>query len=449
MDRNFMKEKKIFPLVVSMSLPMVISMAVNSLYNIVDSYFVAKISEDAMTALSLVYPVQNLMTALAVGFGVGMNARIAYCLGANKQKGASCAATTGLLLSAVHGIMLMVVCLLGMRRFLMMYTDNESIINMGLEYSNRAFLFSVIIMLGISLEKIFQSVGKMNISMISMICGFVTNIILDPLMIFGIGFFPEMGMSGAAWATGIGQSVTLLVYIICLFISPIPIKLKIKNISFDKNMLKSLYSVGIPATLNMALPSFLISSLNGILTAFGEKYVLVLGAYYKLQTFIYLSANGIIQGVRPLVSFNYGACERERVKQIFKTTVLLISSVMALGVLLSLIIPKQLMGIFTSSPETVNIGAAALRIICIGFVFSAVSVTCCGVLEALGRGMESLIISFMRYTAVIIPLAFLFGKIIGANGVFVAFPVTEIVTAAVGILVYRRNFKKCFDLKQK
>lgn len=449
MDKNFMKEKKIFPLVVSMSLPMVISMAVNSLYNIVDSYFVAKISEDAMTALSLVYPVQNLMTALAVGFGVGMNARIAYCLGANKQKGASCAATTGLLLSAVHGIILMVVCLLGMRRFLMMYTDNESIINMGLEYSNRAFLFSVIIMLGISLEKIFQSVGKMNISMISMICGFVTNIILDPLMIFGIGFFPEMGMSGAAWATGIGQSVTLLVYIICLFISPIPIKLKIKNISFDKNMLKSLYSVGIPATLNMALPSFLISSLNGILAAFGEKYVLVLGAYYKLQTFIYLSANGIIQGVRPLVSFNYGALERERVKQIFKTTVLLISSVMALGVLLSLIIPKQMMGLFTSNGETAQIGVTALRIICIGFVFSAVSVTCCGVLEALGRGMESLIISFMRYTAVIIPLAFLFGKIIGANGVFVAFPVTEIVTAAVSALVYRRNFKKCFDLKQK
>ena len=448
MDKNFMKEKKIFPLVVSMSLPMVISMAVNSLYNIVDSYFVAKISEDAMTALSLVYPVQNLMTALAVGFGVGMNARIAYCLGANKQKGASYAATTGLLLSGVHGIILMVVCLLGMRRFLMMYTDNESIINMGLEYSNRAFLFSVIIMLGISLEKIFQSVGKMNISMISMICGFVTNIILDPLMIFGIGFFPEMGMSGAAWATGIGQSVTLLVYIICLFISPIPIKLKIKNISFDKNMLKSLYSVGIPATLNMALPSFLISSLNGILAAFGEKYVLVLGAYYKLQTFIYLSANGIIQGVRPLVSFNYGASERERVKQIFKTTVLLISSVMALGVLLSLIIPKQMMGLFTSNGETAQIGVTALRIICIGFVFSAVSVTCCGVLEALGRGMESLIISFMRYTAVIIPLAFLFGRIIGANGVFVAFPVTEIVTAAVSALVYRRNFKKCFSQKQ-
>ena len=448
MDKNFIKEKKIFPLVVSMSLPMVISMAVNSLYNIVDSYFVAKISEDAMTALSLVYPVQNLMTALAVGFGVGMNARIAYCLGANRQKGANSAAATGLLLSVVHGIILMVVCLLGMRRFLMMYTESESIINMGLEYSNRAFLFSVIIMLGISLEKIFQSVGKMNISMISMICGFVTNIILDPLMIFGIGFFPEMGMSGAAWATGIGQSVTLLVYIICLFISPIPIKLKIKNISFDKNMLKSLYSVGIPATLNMALPSFLISSLNGILAAFGEKYVLVLGAYYKLQTFIYLSANGIIQGVRPLVSFNYGALERERVKQIFKTTVLLISSVMALGVLLSLIIPKQMMGLFTSNGETAQIGVTALRIICIGFVFSAVSVTCCGVLEALGKGVQSLIISFMRYTAVIIPLAFLFGRIIGANGVFVAFPVTEIVTAAVSILVYRRNFKKCFSQKQ-
>ena len=444
MDKNFMKEKRIFPLVVSMSLPMVISMAVNSLYNIVDSYFVANISEDAMTALSLVFPIQNLMTALAVGFGVGMNARIAYCLGANKTKYANNAASSGLVLSFVHGILLMVVCLLGMRWFLSLYTENESIIEMGLEYSNRAFLFSVIIMLGISLEKIFQSVGKMNISMISMICGFVTNIILDPLMIFGIGFFPEMGMSGAAWATGIGQSVTLLVYVICLFVSPIPLKISIKEISFDKTMLKSLYSVGIPATLNMALPSLLISSLNGILAVFGEKYVLVLGAYYKLQTFIYLSANGIIQGIRPLVSFNYGAGERQRVKGVFKTTVMLISGVMAVGVLLSMIIPKQLIGLFTSNAETINIGVSALRIISVGFVFSAVSVTCCGTLEALSKGLDSLVISFLRYALVIIPCAFLLSKVFGANGVFVAFPVTEILTAVVSAFVYARNFKKCF-----
>ena len=376
MVQNFMKEKKILPLVISMSLPMVISMAVNSLYNIVDSYFVANISEDAMTAISLVYPVQNLMTAIGVGFGVGLNARIAFCLGANKQKEANQAATTGLVLSFIHGIALMFICILGMPWFLSLYTSDKNIIEMGLIYADRAFLFSIIIMISIALEKIFQAVGRMKVSMISMMLGFVTNIVLDPLMIFGIGPFPEMGMAGAAYATGIGQSVCLLTYILFLFLRPIPISFRRKNIVFYKDLMSGLYSVGIPATLNMALPSALISSLNGILASFSDNYVLVLGAYYKLQTFIYLTSNGIIQGIRPLVSFNYGAGEKKRVQSIFKTTLILSICVMGVGVLLSLLIPYQMIGLFTSKKATISIGVKALHIICTGFVFSAVSVTC-------------------------------------------------------------------------
>ena len=437
-----MKEKKIFPLVISMSLPMVISMAVNSLYNIVDSYFVATVSEDAMTALSLVYPVQNLMTAIAVGFGVGLNARIAYCLGANRKKEADEAAVTGMLLSAIHGVLLMIVCLLGMRRFLSLYTDNAEIIQMGLDYANRAFLFSVIIMLGISLEKVFQAVGRMNATMISMMLGFVTNIVLDPIMIFGLGICPKMGMSGAAWATGIGQTVTLLAYIVFLTVSPLPVSFSRKNITFNKELMKKLYSVGIPASLNMALPSLLISSLNGILATFSEKYVLVLGAYYKLQTFIYLSANGIIQGIRPLVSFNYGAGENKRVRRIFLTALSLTAGVMAMGVVLSLLIPDKMIGLFTENPDTVQIGVKALRIICVGFVFSAVSVTCCGVLEALGKGVASLAVSFSRYTLIIIPAAYALSRVLGAQGVFFAFPVAEILTAVVAYAIYLKTVKK-------
>lgn len=438
-----MKEKKILPLVISMALPMVISMAVNSLYNIVDSYFVAKISEDAMTALSLVYPVQNLMTAIAVGFGVGMNARIAFCLGAKEKAHADSASVTGLLLSFIHGVVLMIVCIIFMPKFLSLYTESEEIIQMGLEYADRAFLFSVIIMLGISFEKIFQAVGRMKTTMVCMLVGFVVNIILDPLMIFGIGFFPEMGMAGAAWATGIGQCATLLAYILFIIIKPLPISFSAKNISFNKNLLKKLYAVGIPASLNMALPSLQISALNGILSAFSDKYVLVLGAYYKLQTFIYLSANGIIQGIRPIVSFNYGAGETKRVHDTFKTTLALTAGVMALGVALSMIIPSQMIGLFTSSAETVGIGVKALRIISIGFVFSSVSVTCCGVLEALGRGAASLAVSFMRYAVVIIPAAYLFSRTaLGADGVFIAFPVSETLTAAVSYLIYVKSMKK-------
>ncbi|MCI5856675.1 MAG: MATE family efflux transporter [Agathobacter sp.] len=439
MDQNFMKEKKILPLVISMSLPMVISMAVNSLYNIVDSYFVAKISEDAMTALSLVYPAQNMMTAIAVGFGVGMNAAIAFCLGAGDQKKANQAATTGMLLSFVHGVILMVICMLGMPWFLSLYTKNETVIEMGLIYANRVFLFSVIIMLGISLEKIFQAVGRMKVSMISMMCGFIANIVLDPLMIFGIGPFPKMGMAGAAYATGIGQTITLIVYLIFCMARPLPVSFSREMISFDGDLMKKLYAVGVPASLNMALPSLLISSLNGILAAFSEQYVLVLGAYYKLQTFIYLSANGIIQGIRPLISFNYGAGEKKRVQQIFGTSLGLTAGVMAVGTVLSFLIPGQMIGLFTTSEATIQIGIKALHVISLGFIVSAVSVTCCGALEALGKGMESLMISLLRYAAIIIPAAYLLSRLKGAEGVFFAFPVTELATAVVALWIYRRS----------
>lgn len=444
MNQNFMREKKILPLVISMALPMVISMAVNSLYNIVDSYFVASISEDAMTALSLVYPIQSLMTAIAVGFGVGINAKIAFCLGANDKKMADKAATTGMLLSFIHGILLMIVCLLIMPWFLSLYTNNQKIIDIALVYANRAFLFSVIIMTSISIEKVFQAVGRMKETMISMLCGFVTNIVLDPLLIFGIGPFPKMGMAGAAYATGIGQTICLLAYIVFMFVKPIPINFRRENISFSKELLKSLYSVGIPATLNMALPSVLISSLNGILAAFSDKYILVLGAYFKLQTFIYLTASGIIQGIRPIVSYNYGAGEKKRVHSVFRTALGLNLMVMIVGVVLSILIPGQLIGLFTTREETINIGVQALHIICVGFTFSAVSVTCCGVLEALGRGVPSLIVSALRYVVIIIPTAFILSRFLGAAGVFMALPITEIVTAVASYLIYRKYYSLSF-----
>ena len=444
MNQSFMREKKLLPLVISMSLPMVISMAVNSLYNIVDSYFVASISEDAMTALSLVYPIQSLMTAIAVGFGVGINAKIAFCLGANDKKMADKAATTGMLLSFIHGILLMIVCLLIMPWFLSLYTNNQKIIDIALVYANRAFLFSVIIMTSISIEKVFQAVGRMKETMISMLCGFVTNIVLDPLLIFGIGPFPKMGMAGAAYATGIGQTICLLAYIVFMFVKPIPINFRRENISFSKELLKSLYSVGIPATLNMALPSVLISSLNGILAAFSDKYILVLGAYFKLQTFIYLTASGIIQGIRPIVSYNYGAGEKKRVHSVFRTALGLNLMVMIVGVVLSILIPGQLIGLFTTREETINIGVQALHIICVGFTFSAVSVTCCGVLEALGRGVPSLIVSALRYVVIIIPTAFILSRFLGADGVFMALPITEIVTAVASYLIYRKYYSLSF-----
>lgn len=445
MDQSFMKEKKILPLVLSMSLPMVISMAVNSMYNIVDSFFVAKLSENAMTSLALVYPVQNIITSIGVGIGIGINSTVAYYLGAEDKKMANKATTQGVVMNFIHGLLLTILCTAFMPAFLKMFTNNQNIIDMSLEYANIVFMFSVASTVGITLEKIFQAVGQMKVSMFSMICGFATNIILDPLMIFGIGPFPKMGISGAAYATGIGQVISLLVYIIVYFARPIPVKIESKSLKPDFKLLKRLYGIGIPATLNMALPSFLISALNGILAEFSDKYVLVLGVYYKLQTFIYLSANGIIQGIRPLVGYNYGAGEHKRVEKIYHTTLKLTVLIMALGMALSWIIPSQLIGLFTTNPETIKIGVTALHIISFGFIISAVSVTSSGALEGLGMGNPSLMISLLRYAIVIIPTAFVLSRFMGATGVWMAFAVAEFVTGIISYFIYQKYAKKTIE----
>lgn len=439
MEQSFMKEKKILPLVLSMSLPMVISMAVNSLYNIVDSYFVAKLSEDAMTALALVYPVQNMINAIAIGFSIGINSSVAYFLGAGDPVLTNKAATQGMVLNILHGVVLTVLSIAVMPAFLKMFSSDPVVTGMALEYSNRAFLFAAAITMGLVYEKLFQAVGKMKISMLCMMCGFVANIILDPLMIFGIGFFPALGISGAAYATGIGQVFSLVVYFLCGKISPIPVKIERQYLKPEKAVAARLYSVGISATLTLALPSLLISVLNGILAAFSETYVLVLGVYYKLQTFIYLTANGIIQGIRPLMGYNYGAGEKERVKQIFRTTLALTVGVMTIGTVLSWLFPADLFGMFTTNAQTVQIGVSALHIISTGFIVSAVSITCCGALEGLGKGRPSLYISLLRYAVVIMPAAFFFSRIIGADGVWYAFSVSEFITAGLAYAIYKKT----------
>lgn len=394
------------PLVISMALPMTISMLVNALYNIVDSYFVAKISEDSMTALSLVYPMQNLITAVTVGFAIGVNAIIAFYLGAKKSETANKAASMGMLFNIIHGILLNIGCIAVMPAFLRIFTKDSNILKMGLDYSNIVFMFTIPISISISFEKIFQSVGNMKVSMICMILGCVTNIILDPLFIFGIGFIPELGIKGAAIATCIGQLVTLSGYIIAYFVRPIPAKIRIEYMKFDSTLCKKMYAIGIPATLNLALPSIQVSALNGILSAYSAGYVLVLGSYYKLQTFLYLTVNGVVQGMRPLIGYNYGAGEKKRVRNIFKSALILIVGVMVIGTILCLIIPDKLIGLFTNKTNTIEIGKTALRIISLGFIVSSVPVAVSGALEGLGKGKESLVISILRYIVIMIPLAF-------------------------------------------
>ena len=438
MDQTFMKTRPVFPLLMSMALPMVISMLVNSLYNIVDSYFVSQISDAAFTALSLVYPVQNFVNAVGIGFGVGINAVIALHLGAQEQEKADSAASQGMFLAGIQGLVLSVACILIMPGFLGLYTTDEQIVELGVRYSTVVFGFGVMVSLGVGFEKVFQAVGLMKVSMISLMAGCIANIILDPIMIFGWGPIPAMGIEGAALATGIGQTLSFLIYVAVYFMKPIGVRVTPRLFRPRAQMAARLYSVGIPAVLNLALPSLLISALNGILSSFSELYVQVLGAYYKLQTFLYLTVNGVVQGMRPLVGYNFGAKEYGRVNKLYKLVLILSAAFMALGTVIFLAIPGQLASLFAENEETIRASETALRIISAGFIVSAVSVTSSGALEGLGKGAASLLISLCRYVVVIIPVAYLLSRLIGPTGVWHAFWITEFISAAVAYIVYRR-----------
>ena len=369
-----MKEKKVLPLVLTMSYPMAISMAVNALYNIVDSFFVAQLDVKAMTALSLLFPVQNLSHSAAVGFAIGINATVAFYLGQKNGELADRAVSSGTMLSVIHGFMLAAVCIAVMPWFLSMFTDDAAITNYGIEYSQYVFLFAPMDCMFLTCEKIFQSTGRMKTTMFCLAAGCITNIILDPLMIFGIGPFPQLGIRGAAIATGIGQSLPVLIYIALYVLKPLPVRFRLKYCRPELYIIKRLYSIGNAATLNLALPSVQISVLNAILSSFSSGYVFALGVYYKLQTFLYLSANGVVQGIRPLVGYNYGAGRNDRVREIVKIATITIACIMLAGTAVCLLMPGRLIGIFTSDAEIVSIGASAIRIISAGFIISSVPV---------------------------------------------------------------------------
>ena len=408
MDQTYMKKENVLKLLITMALPMVISMLVNSLYNIVDSFFVAQISEDAMTAISLVFPMQNFINSVMIGFGIGINSVISFYMGAQDKVQADKAASQGILLATIHGIVMTAGCIMLIKPFLCMFTNDSSIVELGLQYSYIAFAFSTILAWQLVFEKTFQAVGRMTASMMAMLGGCITNILLDPMLIFGIGIFP------------------------------VPVRFTRKCMKPEKTLCLKMYSVGIPASLNMALPSLLISALNVILAAFSQTYVFVLGVYYKLQTFLYLPANGVVQGMRPLIGYNYGAGEHKRVKKIYSTATIIVLIIMCAGTAICLEIPDKLIGLFTTNANTISAGAKALRIISAGFIVSSVSVTASGALEGLGKGLPSLVISVFRYAVIIIPVAFILSRIYEVNGVWWSFGVTELVTAFISYIIYKK-----------
>lgn len=435
-----MREKPVLSILLTYSLPMVISMLVNSLYNIVDTFFVAQLGEDAVTALSLIFPLQNLIISISVGFGIGINAVISFCLGAGRTETAHMAATHGIAYACIHTVILTALGLFVMPWFLRCFTSSEAVLELSMTYGTIVFDFTFAVVLGVTFEKMFQAVGRMQATMVSLGAGCLTNIILDPLLIFGIGPFPAWGIAGAAVATGLGQFLSLVIYLMLALYRPLPVRISFTYRHADFLLDRKMYAIGIPATLNLALPSVLIGVLNGMLAAFSQMYVVILGIYYKLQTFLYLPANGIIQGLRPLLGYNYGAKEYGRVRALYGYTIGLTVIIMAIGTVLAWTFGEALLSLFTTNDMTMTAGATALRYISLGFIVSAVSITTSGAMEGLGRGGDSLLIMACRYALVMIPLAYLGTLWWGPVGVWHSFWVTEVVSAIVSFVLMKRFF---------
>ena len=442
MNQEYMKTRKILPLVLSMSLPMVISMAVNALYNIVDSYFVAKISEDAMTALALVFPVQNLVNAIVIGFAIGINARVAFYLGAKEEKLADESASVGLLLNLIHGLVLALLCSAIMPSFLRMFTGDTQVIALACTYSTRVFAFAPVIGLELAYEKIFQAVGRMKVSMICMMLGCVTNIILDPVMIFGLGPVPKLGIAGAAYATGIGQCVTLAGYLLFYFARPMHVKVNVANMKTTGSVMKNIYTIGIPATLNLALPSIQVSALNAILAPFPGSYILVLGVYYKLQTFIYLTANGIVQGIRPLVGYNYGAKNEKRLKNILKFSYLFEIGLGLLFTIIMCIFAPQIIKVFMDKPDIITNGAMMLRFQQMGMIFMSVTLISTCVCQAVGNAGGAFVLSISRQGVIYVLALLIMSNVFGYTGVLVSQACSDVVTALIAVGIMLRIMKK-------
>ena len=430
-NRNPMEYKPVFPLLMSMAIPPMISMLIQSLYNIIDSIFVSQLGEEALTAVSLIFPLQNLSLAISCGIGIAMNAFIARHLGAKDDNKASYYATQGIVMSLAHSLLFLIIGLFFIRPFLNMFTTNQNVINYGMQYGMIVVSLVIGQFIHLAIEKMFQATGNMMMPMIMQIFGAVINIILDPILIFGYFGLPAFGVAGAAIATVIGQfSAASLAFVLFKKYNT-HLHISFKKFRVDFHVISQLYSIAIPSSVMMCLPSVLVSLLNGILSSISQSAVAFFGVYYKLQTFIYMPTSGIVQGDNL----------KERMHQILKVSGLVIAAILGAGTLLFFIVPNVLLSLFNASSGMLEIGETGLRILSLSFIVSSFGVLMSGVFEALGLGKYSLTVSLLRQLLITVPLAYILLNIMGIEGIWLSFVIAEAIASIVAYILYHKKFK--------
>ena len=431
-------------LLFSMSTPMVISFLVQSLYNIVDSIFVARYSPDALAAVSLAYPIQILMIAVSVGTGVGVNALLSRLLGEGKKDSAKVTADNAVLLAIIASIAFAIFGAIGTKAFFNAQTNSDSIRSLGYSYLSIVSIFSFGLILEVTYERILQSTGKTIYNMITQGIGAIINIILDPILIFGLVGAPKMGVAGAAIATVTGQIIAMSLAFVLNMIYNEEV-----DISFGKHIfkpdfiiIKDIYKVGIPSIAMQSMSTLMMLGLNKILVRYSDMAVNVLGIYYKLQSFVFMPIFGLNNGMTPIVAYNYGARNKDRIMKVLKYSLLSSIVIMVIGTAIFWIFPKELMILFSPNEEMLRLGIPALRICSLCFILAAFDVIAIASFQSLGNGMYALYASFLRQLVLILPLAYVLSNMFGLEAVWYSIPLAELGCAFLDIYLMKKIYKQ-------
>lgn len=427
-------------LLINISLPIMISMFVQALYNVVDSIFVARLSEDALTAVSIAFPIQNLMIAVAVGTSVGMNAFLSRALGEKNYERVNKLANNGVLLALMSYLIFLIFGIFFTRWFFISQTQDSQIIGYGISYLSIVCIGSIGKFMQIVFERLLQSTGRTMHTMITQGTGAIINIILDPILIFGYLGFPRMGTAGAALATIIGQIVAAILAIILNIRDNKEIQIKLKALKPDFDIIKDIYAVGFPSILMMSITSITTFGMNNILNKFSSTAIAVFGIYFKLQSFVFMPVIGLNNGMVPIVAYNYGARYKDRIVDTIKLSIKYAFFIMILGLILVQIFPEYVLYLFNASEDMLSIGVPALRIISLSYIFAGISIVSSSVYQSFGKGVLSLILAVSRQLVVLLPAAYGLSLLNNINLIWWSFPIAEVISLIVSLLFLKQIY---------
>ena len=439
---NKMATMPVNKLLVTMSLPMVISMIVQALYNIVDSIFVSRLSEDALTAVSMAFPMQNLMISVAVGTGVGINAMLSRALGEKKFEAANKTAENGIFIEVLGYVLFLLIGIFVTKPFFLAQAGAGDIANMGIEYTRICLLMSFGIFMQIGFERILQSTGRTIFTMITQSTGAIINIILDPILIFGLFGMPKMGVAGAAIATVTGQICAAILAITFNLTKNPDVHISFKGFKPQIIFVKNILSVGIPSIIMSSVGSAMTFGMNKILITFSSTAVAVFGVYFKLNSFVFMPVFGLNNGMVPIVSYNYGAQNKKRLTKTIKLAIMYAVCIMFIGIMLFQFIPDVLLKLFDASDHMLEIGIPALRVISLSFAFAGICIVISSSLQALGHGFLSMMISITRQLIILLPSAYILAKFGGIHAVWWSFNIAEIVSLTLSLLFFKHMYNK-------